>query len=269
MSDQNTEMKPTTEPANGLAEGTNVDPAEQKLFDEGSENGNTDTTVVDGSDGGDVMLITNPDDASKVDTLSGEELELTEEQIIARMSSSDTIRDSQTVPTGKYIITVPEIRLAKDIKFVYTQDADGNPVPVTEKSIGMRYKIHYSLDQKDMMEDNGYQMYHLAKKDGTPWTGGATDYKRMCANLISASLNDPTKDMKAVLKYLTDKKLPPAVAFNKIAASTDDDPRYFIADIKEVRGTDGHPDNNELVIGSIKDDSGYYQSVLNGMKAGS
>lgn len=211
---------------------------------------------------GEVMLISDPDDSNKLDTLTGADLEMSEEDIIKAMTAGDTIRNSQTVPTGKYIITMSKIRLDKDVKFVFTADNDGNPKPVREKNIGLRYNILYNLDDKSMMEDNGYQMYHLAKKDGTPWEGGRTDYKRICANAISAALNDPAKTMDAILKYLDDNKLAPAVAYNEYAASTDDNKRYFIANIKEIPASDGYQAGNELVIGSLKDDGGYYNTLL-------
>ena len=278
VSTQSTQDTQTTE-ANTQANAEQIFDRQEQLTGDGTkatDANTTDTTDTTGTTDtadtstaeanvngeGTVMLITDADNADKLDTITGAALEMSEEDIIAAMSSGDEIRDSQTVPTGRYVVELQKIRLDKDVKFVYTADADGNPKPVREKSVGLRYKILYDVDNKQAMNDTGYQMYHLANKLGEPFASGMTDYKRICANAVSAALNDPAKDMKHVLKFINDKKIPPAIALNQFAASTDDNKHYFISAIKEVPPQGEFQASNELIIGSLKHDGDYYVSVM-------
>nr|CAA6830577.1 MAG: Unknown protein [uncultured Thiotrichaceae bacterium] len=212
---------------------------------------------------GEVTLISNPDDESKVDTITGDEMEMTEEEILAAMSAGDDIRDSQTVKSGTYIVSMSEIRPGKDVKFVYGAGKDGKRKIVREKSIGFRIGIHFDYDNKELLSESMYKMCHMAKADGSVHQSGRTEYKQLCANAVAAVLGETQEGvtMEKVMKMMTEQNLVPLKAFNQYAGSTDDDKKYFLAKIKELPAKDGYPASNDIVIGSLRTDNGYYATL--------
>lgn len=220
---------------------------------------------------GSVTYMADAEDETKVATVTGGDAELTEEQIIALLSGGDEIRDSQTVAGGRYIISVKAIPLSsKAIQWVHSVDAQGNMKLEHEKSVGFSYGIHYDMQSKEVMDEHGYQVFHLAKRDGSKMKNGSTDYKRFCADICAAAIraygspDQANTTIDNVLKHFTDKKLPPVVGFNSLAGSTDDNVRYFFAQIKEIPARDGYPASNQIVTGSFKEGADeYMQGVLN------
>lgn len=214
---------------------------------------------------GEETLIANADDASKVDAVTAAALELDEEAAIAAMTSGNDIRDTETVPTADYIITIAPIRPTQDVKFVYNVDpVTGKKKIVREKYVGFRFAVHYSITNKQLMKDNFYQMCHMAGKTGVVNEGGRTQYKQICANAAAAFLSatsNPDATMEKVMKLIDAKGMKPIEIFNQYGASTEDNMRYFHAKVKENPARDGYPASNELVIGSIKHDNGLYLSM--------
>lgn len=242
---------------------TNTTAAPEQMFDAQQEamEVNEEGQTVNGS--GEITLISNPDDESKVDTITGDEMEMSEEEILAAMSAGDDIRDSQTVKAGTYIISMPEIRPGKDVKFVFGVDAAGNRKIVREKSIGFRINIHFDYDNKALVADNMYKMCHMAKADGSLHQPGRTEYKQLCANAVAAVLSETQEGVttEKVMKMMTEQNLVPLKAFNQYAGSTDDDKKYFLAKIKEIPAKDGYPASNDIVIGSLRTDNGFYAAM--------
>ena len=237
--------------------------------------GSSDGTGTNGN--GEDILIADTDDSEKVAVFTSADFEdMSEEEVIAFMADGDDIRSSNTVEAGDYIIAMKEVRM-EDINWVAKADADGRLRPVRPKNISFRYEIVYNLAKKEMMKDNGYQRYHTARKDGTAFDGGLTDYKRLVANAMAAAeagiKDDDSITMERVL-LLMDKTakqqraankpvMKPFQLFNAKAASTDDNKIYLRCKIQLQKGKDGNPDQNVLSIGSLKTDKGLYQQLLN------
>lgn len=237
--------------------------------------GSSDGTGTNGN--GEDILIADTDDSEKVAVFTSADFEdMSEEEVIAMMADGDDIRSSNTVEAGDYIIAMKEVRM-EDINWVAKADADGRLRPVRPKNISFRYEIVYNLAKKEMMKDNGYQRYHTARKDGTAFDGGLTDYKRLVANAMAAAeagiKDDDSITMERVL-LLMDKTakqqraankpvMKPFQLFNAKAASTDDNKIYLRCKIQLQKGKDGNPDQNVLSIGSLKTDKGLYQQLLN------
>lgn len=228
-----------------------------------------DEDVTAGSDGdsGPEVLIADTDDADKVAVFKAADFEdMSEEELIAAMGTADEIRSTQTVPTGDYIVTLSPVLFDKHVNYVAKVNADGVLVPVRMKNIGFRYSIVYSMSEKAAMQESGYQMFHTARKDGSVFSGGLTDYKRYCANAIAAVhvVDNPTTTMDKVLKMMDAKKVNPAVLYNQIATSDDDNKIYLRCRITESPATEKGPAQNTIVIPSFKSDQGYYLQMMEG-----
>ena len=215
---------------------------------------------------GEVMMVADADDASRAAVFKQSDFgDVDEDAIRAAMLVGDEIRSSTTVPTGEYIVSLKPVRYGQDIVMTGTYGADGSLVPGRMKSIGFRYAIHYDMKGKTMMSDNGYQTFYTARKDGSVFANGLTDYKQFCAAATAAVLEaeNPGTNMSIVMKHMDAKKIVPVDLFNQVAASTDDNIIYFRAKILEKKGDGEHGPQNVLVGSSLKDDKGYYNQLLN------
>jgi hypothetical protein len=255
-------MSNTNEQATATQNTTSQCPApegvahEDALFTDTSEITQAVNTVEESNE---EVLLTDPDDSSKLALLSGADLEdQSEEDLYALMDSDEDIRDSLTLPGGSYIFEVfPVNPKGKGVKFT-TSVVNGKIVGRKPKNIGFSCHIVYDVKNKAMIDSYVYQMFHFLKRDGSPFEQGKTQYKQFCYYAVAAAL-DISYD--ALLKEV-DGKIVPLKLFNAKAATSDDAPIYLQGTILEHPAKDGYPASNEIVASSIKSDYGLYTKLL-------
>jgi hypothetical protein len=205
------------------------------------------------------VLLTDPDDSSKLALLSGADLEdQSEEDLYALMDSDEDIRDSLTLPGGSYIFEVfPVNPKGKGVKFI-TSVVNGKIVGRKPKNIGFSCHMVYDVKNKAMIDSYVYQRYHFLKKDGSSFERGKTEYKQFCYYAVAAALDI---DYDALLREV-DGKIVPLKLFNAKAATSDDAPIYLQCTVLEHPAKDGYPASNEIVPSSIKSDYGLYTKLL-------